>query len=668
MCIGGVLLKNRKKTIDKIKKQFIQAVPTIVFFLFLFYTILIFFGVQYMTIVSFITIIFKIQYNKSFTIKKMLSITVQLLVLSMLAFFATLHPALSVLLNCIVPFILVFVQASQFNQKGYMANMMAFVLLQLRPVGWSGIWPLTIVLCYSILVLAVALIIVAFTHRHKDSYVLIKKANTQLYDLTQLILHHQDPAHQIQAMILTQQALYKEAYQSRGLTYVITKSGKLHYMFALLMQRTIYFFESRYEQDMLEKENDHSLFATFSAYTKHLSNILNDKKTYQKEGEILLQEASSKEDNDICAFIQNFMRLFMIILDIREEGKDNQPMREWRMPQHLHPLEQLKAKFHLDRFEFRFACRLSCVMVIGFLFSNLTQWNHSYWLPLNAIVLLQPMYEESNYRLKTRFIGTVAGSIGVYILLSIFPGINAHFIIATIMVTCMYTATPGSWMQAMFSTCFALTMTTMALQQEIAIELRITYVVLAIILVLIVNRFLFPTSMTTQFRYNLQRMFHMQHAYLMILRSALEKQIDYGVICDALTSYHMVYAQMHQHVSKLDGEEKAFYQDILLIFWRMAAEMEQLLFLVNQQRIGVDNQRELWNYIKVNHYVLQHIQMMMNLGEVNLIDVKDIVYKRKIEGEPSLSLAMEQYAKHISRLYYRTFTYYKDKNKRITTE
>ena len=67
-------------------------------------------------------------------------------------------------------------------------------------------------------------------------------------------------------------------------------------------------------------------------------------------------------------------------------------------------------------------------MVIGFLFSNLTQWNHSYWLPLNAIVLLQPMYEESNYRLKTRFIGTVAGSIGVYILLSIFPGINAHFI------------------------------------------------------------------------------------------------------------------------------------------------------------------------------------------------------------------------------------------------
>ena len=60
--------------------------------------------------------------------------------------------------------------------------------------------------------------------------------------------------------------------------------------------------------------------------------------------------------------------------------------------------------------------------------------------------------------------------------------------------------------------------------------------------------------------------------------------------------------------------------------------------------------------------------MMMNLGEVNLIDVKDIVYKRKIEGEPSLSLAMEQYAKHISRLYYRTFTYYKDKNKRITTE
>lgn len=656
--MGGILLINRKKEIQRVKKQCIQAIPVICFFLFLFYTILLFFGVQYVIMVSFITVIFKTQYQKSFSIKKIGNKVILIYVLSILAFIATLHPIAALLLNGVVPFFLVFVQASQFNQKGYFSSMMAFVFLQLRPVGWDGFLPLMGVLCYALLILVIALFIASIAHRHKDNYELIKKAGIQIYDLIQLILNHQNPSQQIEAMIITQQALYKEAYQSRGITYVVTRFGKIHYMFALLMQRTIYFFESRYQEDMISKDNDQILLQSFANYIAVLPDVLEHKEQYKQQGEVILAQASKNDENGIALFIQNFIRLFMIIID-DHEGKDNQPIKEWHMPKHLHLKEQVKAKFQIDRFEFRFACRLSFIMMITFFFSSITKWEHSYWLPLNAFLLLQPMHEDSTYRLKNRFIGTVAGCIGLYILLNIFTSMEAHFIIATIMISCLYVATPGTWVQAMFSTCFALTLTTMALQQKIAIELRISYVILAIFLVLIVSRFLFPTSMTSQFHYNLQRIFHMQHAYLRILYVSLEQQLDYGIICDALTSYHMVYAQLHQYVQKMEGEEKAFYQDMLLIFWRMAAEMEQLLFLVNQQRMGLDNQKELRNYIKVNQYVLQRIQLMMHLGVDHLYDINHISYIRKIDQEPLLSLAMEQYAKYISRLYYGTYTYYK---------
>ena len=161
-------MNNRKKEIQRVKKQCMQAIPVICFFLFLFYTILMLFGVQYVIMVSFITVVFKTQYQKSFSIKKISNRVILICVLSVLAFIATLHPIAALLLNGVVPFFLVFVQASQFNQKGYFSSMMAFVFLQLRPVGWDGFLPLMGVLCYALLILVIALFLASIAHRHKD--------------------------------------------------------------------------------------------------------------------------------------------------------------------------------------------------------------------------------------------------------------------------------------------------------------------------------------------------------------------------------------------------------------------------------------------------------------------------------------------------------------------
>ena len=51
----------------------------------------------------------------------------------MLAFLASLHLVLCIALNICVPFLLIFVQASQINPKGYFAYAMMFVFLELMP-------------------------------------------------------------------------------------------------------------------------------------------------------------------------------------------------------------------------------------------------------------------------------------------------------------------------------------------------------------------------------------------------------------------------------------------------------------------------------------------------------------------------------------------------------
>ena len=117
----------------------------------------------------------------------------------------------------------------------------------------------------------------------------------------------------------------------------------------------------------------------------------------------------------------------------------------------------------------RFALRMSVVLMAGMTFNLLSKDSHSYWFVMNAFLLLRPMYEDSNYRMRTRFLGTAAGCVIVALILPFCNTMSSHLILAGIMVTCMYTATPGTIIHALFVTCFALSMTTLAIGETMAV-------------------------------------------------------------------------------------------------------------------------------------------------------------------------------------------------------
>lgn len=216
----------------------------------------------------------------------------------------------------------------------------------------------------------------------------------------------------------------------------------------------------------------------------------------------------------------------------------------------------------------------------------------------------------------------------------------------------MYTATPGSRVHAAFVTCFALSMTTLAMEESLAIWLRMVYVAAAVLLVLIVNKFFFPTSMGQQFRYSFQRIFHMQHVYLRILERSLTGKLDYRIICDAQIQYHMLHEQVLEYLGKLTLAESGYYRKVLDITWKMMAEMEQIIFLVNIDRRGVLQEGILGNYISYTDYVLNLIQQMLHMRqERHVKKIKEMHYQRWVDNDSELSYLMTQYAKNLSRLY-----------------
>lgn len=123
---------------ESVLHQFMQALPVIVFFLVMFYTVIFLFGMEYTMVVSLGTLIFQVNYRKKTRPGTLVYIAAQQLFLLVLAFTATWNLALCLILNLTVPFWLIFSKASAFNQLGYFSSLMTFTFMQMMPVDWEG--------------------------------------------------------------------------------------------------------------------------------------------------------------------------------------------------------------------------------------------------------------------------------------------------------------------------------------------------------------------------------------------------------------------------------------------------------------------------------------------------------------------------------------------------
>lgn len=618
------------------KKKILDALPDILFFLFLFYAILVLFGVQYVIVVSFVTLLHKLRRQRKQSPRRLLTMFLVQMLLSILAFLACHSLIACIILNIIVPFLLVFLQSSQFNQKGYMASAMGFVFLQLRPVPYADFLTYLLVMAFSLGFAICCLLIASYGHRKQDDYVLARKGIDLLQKQMTAFLQQTRDTAQKKQLIEIQRALYKQAYQSRGFTYITTKEGKLRYLFALLFQRSSYFLETIDHIQVCDEQQELlQAFVGFLAHAEHFTYT--DNAHLIQEAQEVFTRCQNKQD-EVSLFLHNFLQLFQQILQDLQENDKEKVHREWKLPKHRKFFTSLRSRLRLDSFEFRFASRLSLVLFSGFLFARLSNLNHSYWLVLNAFLLLQPMYEESAYRMKTRFIGTVLGCTIIYILLPHFPGLGAHFLFASIVVSLMYCATPGTWIQAVFSTCFAITLTSLAMQETIAIELRLAYVAAAIILVLVINRFFFPTSKTGLFHDNMKRMFHMQHSYLRILQASLYAPVDYGIIMDALTSFHMLYDQILDYLQSRK-EPMDPYRPILSALWHMTAEMEQMMFTMQHTPPTAEQEKQIQSFLHVCDALIQQCEHGQGQQTTESLQFD-------CEGDRILKTLMERYYHH----------------------
>lgn len=672
--------------LKKVWKQFRMAFPVILFFLALFAFTIAVFGMQYTMIPSLVTVNFQNRRKKRQSVQSLVLVVVYQFVLQILAYVATLSIPFCLALNLLVPFWLIFTSASQFNQLGYFSGLMTFTFLQLMPVDFGGV--LVQVQAMGCGLLFFFLVTLWYTRHYIEEEMYDYRSEHRGMELLGTALEKKieaaagqtagtgtDSEEQqagdldaiYQELFRIQQSLYRAAYGRKGAEHV-QGEGRMSYLFALMFQRAVYFITTPYEKTLAEDDELKKYAGRLAAYLKKAGKMTT---WFGKEDELFpdgerLLATDGTTGQRFYQTSHNFLRMFLLILNQLNHSPDEEEEEElndgsslageWRTPRFQRIRTYLHYCVRPDAFELRFALRMSAILLVGMSYDMIFQAEHGYWLVMNAFLLLRPMYEESNYRMKTRFIGTAAGCVALVFLLPLCHGTGEHLLMAAVMVVCMYTATPGTCVHAFFVTCFALSMTTLALGETMALELRMFYVAAAVMLVLVVNRFFFPTSLGTQFRYNFQMIFHMQHMYLRLLENALFYQLDYWRIYDAQVQYHMVHEQLRNYLEKIPSEQlsrdREVYDTILTVSWRMVAEIEQMLVLVNRRRRGVQARKTMTEYIYYSEYVFNQIQGMLELKkERKTKNIEGMHYQRTIEKEPELSALMIRYAKNLSLIY-----------------
>ena len=613
------------------------AFSTILFYVVQFLLVTWIFGSIYAMVVSCSTTLFQLRRKAANQLEDYLSMCLMSLLLCLLAFAAGLNVWLCMALNFVVPFFLVFWKCSQFTPKGHMGYAMTFVFLELRPPTLEQLPTQLEAVGFCCVLLVIALLINAkVTHITADPAEQISSSLLRLAQLLDGLADGGDDKAAGKELYDLARTFHRKGYDRRNLLHLPDRQKRCYHLLALLFQRASYLVS---DGPSWQEAKQVPAFA----HTMHtLADVVHQlQNTWEAAGR---QRLSARIQTllDHTDLPQGRLRIFYrsvlhtLLLLCRESFHTQHDPLFRRVPWRA-VWSSLCQRFSPGRFEFRFALRLAVVMTVSTTVSFLWEFEHTYWFPLHAFLLLQPSYEESAHRMVTRPVGTAIGCLIVHLVYPWLPGLPGVFVFSLIMISLMYCCTPGTWVHPIFSTSFALTMATLTVQETEAIGLRLLYLVMAVALVLVVNTFLLPNRKEPQFRRNFQELYRLQAYYWQIIRRSLRQPVDPALFSELLSQFHMVYHEAALFTQQQPPEEAQFHRDRLIILWNMFSELEQAESLIQNGAVTPEERA-----------ALERVAAALEQQVCPLTDLKDVDLESMPKGE--LYYVIHRYLENVGQL------------------
>lgn len=229
------------RRLPAIRARWAAALPTILVSLTLLFSIWGIFGVRYVVMTSFLTLVFRTRHRQDFRPREMARIAVQMVLVCLAAFMAGRGLWWALALNLVVPFVLVYLLSSKFSPKAYFAYGMEFVFLQLMPITPDQLPVQLGVLAYGLVVVAAALWLHAKIIHRRRHFGTVRKGMDNLCRQLEKLARGESVSAEHDALPPMMIHMNQVIYGSRGYTYLANGYGKVNYLFMLMFQRFYYF-------------------------------------------------------------------------------------------------------------------------------------------------------------------------------------------------------------------------------------------------------------------------------------------------------------------------------------------------------------------------------------------------------------------------------------------
>lgn len=572
------------KILEK-KEKIIVELPVILFSIFLFLSLWSFFGVYNIILPPFLTLMFKAKKAQDFRPAELLKNYILILVICILAFLAGRNLILCIILNLFVPFFIVFFLTNKFTPKAYFVYVMAFVFLQLIPISPSELFTRIGALFYSFGILTIGLHLNSKYINKKIKYEKLRGKLQIVAVMLKKMSNNIDIEKEKKELKQILPSLSQLIYSTKSYKYLATEYGKILYWFLIIFQRILYFTE--HYKKISEDEKDY--FENLALLFEDIGNefgIENNRKIIDKiESFMKNNSLGDKKKEKLIIEILNLMKLAITQMN---RNKANSYAKEWKVSRN-----KIERGKHFEIFQIRFALRLALVLTFSFSFSFITKLEHAYWVPMSSFLMLMPYSEESKMKMTNRVLGTIGGIMICWLFMSLGNSTVYRIFIIVLMTIFMYTAPITSWTMTMYTTCYGMTLATMALKLEEASLLRIFYVLLAVLITYVANHYILPNTIKREFQKNIKELFEIDRKMLEELKKNYQGKKRINDFRHLMMEHNMLINEIKSYISRnLLEEDRKLYQDMLEINHLLVIEIEQLnsyIYYENEMHLITDD-------------------------------------------------------------------------------
>ncbi len=614
--------KKLKERLHSAARQWLDALPTILFSLFIFFSILYIWGMDFLIFPSFITLVFRNRHTQDFRPKELGHTYLIMLFLCAAAFLATRTLLLCALLNLAVPFLLVCLLTDKFNPKAYFVGGMEFVFLQFVPVTEEVLPIQFLILTYCFAALTAALFLYSRLIRRRRHFGTARKGMHAIASILERMALDKEYLTENEKFPDMIAHMSRVIYSSRNYAYLADGYGKINYYFMLLFQRFHYFIKLHASQDTPLPTEDAAYFQNLSRVFADAEHQMNQSDNHALRWKIrTFSESSHLSSADEDYTMGNILGLFLRALQEMDEIHIGRMAKEWHIPKSSRLLskDNQKKLLSLDIFQIRFALRLSIVLCVSFLFCRATNLEHAYWYPMTAFLMLMPYAEESLMKVNNRILGTIAGLFVIFWLTMIFSTQTGHIGIIVVMTFFMYYAPITSWTMPMYATCYALSLTTLSLDLHVAMGLRVLYALMAAGTTLLANRFLLPNTTSGEFRKNVRELFDIDLQMLQEIYKKFDSNMDSNVIRDLFVRSALISDEIQAYMDQnMNREDQAYYSQLLPVNRRFMAQMDLIISFMdsNHMILNADDNLILKEVFKNMRDAVRQLRMNYTRNEL----------------------------------------------------